>query len=193
MKKIYFALFLLPILLNSCSSVYSYYSAILDTTESPTIKVENCNNHFNDEFIDIVWNVSDKAFGFVLENKTKQSLKINWNDISYVDMNGYVDRVIHQGVKLINKNSESQIPTTLPGNSKISDILVPTKNISWWSGGSWNYECLIKCETCLKRDINYTDTSYYFGKTMKILFPIEIGGEKKDYNFEFIINEKKIR
>ena len=54
---------------------------------------------YEDDYINIVWFMGYKEFDFSLTNKSDHTIKINWDDISYVDINGNVGRVMHSGVK----------------------------------------------------------------------------------------------
>ena len=110
--------------LTSCGAFKSYvasYSVGLSTVESPAdakqqfgeTKVVSFNEEgvskyrYEDDYIDIVWFVGSKQFNFTLKNKSGHTLKINWDDISYVDTKGQVGRVMHAGAKVITKQLKS--------------------------------------------------------------------------------------
>lgn len=101
---------------------------------------------YADDYIDVVWFVGTKQFNFTLKNKSGHTLKINWDDISYVDTRGRVSRVMHAGVKYAERN-DSQPATTVPKGASISDILLPTENVYFVSGqyGGWRESYLIPC------------------------------------------------
>ena len=120
--------------LTSCGAFKSYvasYSVGLSTVESPAdakqqfgeTKVVSFNEEgvskyrYEDDYIDIVWFVGSKQFNFTLKNKSGHTLKINWDDISYVDTKGQVGRVMHAGVKYTDRNN-SQPATTVPKGAK---------------------------------------------------------------------------
>ena len=133
-------------------SYVANYSVGLATVESPAdakqqfgdTKVVSFNEegvskyHYEDDYIDIVWYVGLKQFNFTLKDKSGHTLKINWDDVSYVDVKGQVGRVMHSGVKYVDRNS-SQPATTVPKGASISDILLPTDNVYYVSGqyGGW--------------------------------------------------------
>lgn len=137
---------------------------------------------YEDDYINIVWFVGYKQFDFSLTNKTNHTIKINWDDVSYVDMNGNVGRVMHSGVKYTDRNN-SQPATSIPKKASITDLLMPTDNVYYASGkyGGWR-------ETPL---IPYTyNNGGAEGKTMTILMPIMIENVQNDYTFEFLISPK---
>jgi len=144
---------------------------------------------FSDDYVDITFaleGVTDvsyysivkdaKEIGFEIQNKTDRGIKINWDDISIIYPDGKASRVIHGGVKLIEKAS-IQAPTIVPPNARVSDILVPTENISSTTYG-WNTAPLFGGENRL----------IWNDKEFSIFFPLEIKGEKKEYTFKFKIN-----
>lgn len=190
--------------LTSCGMLKSYtamYDVSLSAVESPadakkqfgetkvvTFKEGEVSKYrYEDDFIDIVWYVSLKQFNFKLTNKSNHTIKINWDDISFVDYDGKVGRVMHAGVKYTDRNS-SQPASTVPRGANIEDILLPTENVYYVSGqyGGWREKYLIPCvyDTPEKFAAGAND---YVGKTMKVLMPIMIENVQNDYTFEFNI------
>ena len=191
---------------TSCGALKSYvanYSVGLATVESPAdakqqfgeTKVVSFNEEgvskyrYEDDYINIVWYVGLKQLNFTLKNKSGHTLKINWDDVSYVDVKGQVGRVMHSGVKYTDRNS-SQPATTVPKGASISDILLPTENVYYVSGqyGGWREKYLIPCvyNDAATRD---AQASSYVGKTMTIMMPIMIENVQNDYTFTFNIDK----
>jgi hypothetical protein len=179
------------------------YSVGLTSVESPTdakqqfgeTKVVNFNEdgvskyRFEDDYIETVWYVGSKQFNFTLKNKSGHTLKINWDDVSYVDTKGQVGRVMHSGVKYTERNN-SQPATTVPKGATISDLLLPTDNVYYVSGqyGGWRESYLIPCVYQTKEALD-SSASDYVGKTMTIMMPIMIENVQNDYTFTFNIDE----
>lgn len=199
-------------LLTSCWTVKSYvanYSVGLATVESPAnakqqfgeTKVVNFDEggiskyRYEDDYIDIVWYVGLKRFNFTLKNKSGHALKINWDDISFVDVDGQVGRVMHSGVKYADRNS-SQPATTIPKGASISDLLLPTSNVYFVSGqyGGWETAYLVPCVYKTQEALN-SGASSLIGKTMTVMMPIMIENVQNDYTFTFnidkLLNEAK--
>lgn len=197
---------------TSCGIFKSYvanYSVGLATVESPAdakqqfgeTKVVSFNEEgvskyrYVDDYIDIVWYVGLKQFNFTLKNKSGYTLKINWDDVSYVDVNGQVGRVMHSGVKYIDRNN-SQPATTVPKGASISDILIPTENVYFVSGeyGGWMENYLIPCVYKTPEAFN-AEAPSLVGKTMTVMMPIMIENVQNDYTFTFnidkLVNEAK--
>lgn len=197
---------------TSCGIFKSYvanYSVGLATVESPAnakqqfgeTKVVSFDEEgvskyrYEDDYIDIVWYVGPKQFNFTLKNKSGRTLKINWDDVSYVDVNGQVGRVMHSGVKYTDRNN-SQPATSIPKGASISDILMPTENVYFDSGefGGWMENYLIPCVYKTPEAFK-AEAPSLVGKTMTVMMPIMIENVQNDYTFTFnidkLVNEAK--
>lgn len=207
MKKVnLFLLAFTAFMLTSCGAFKNYiasYSVGLSSVESPadakqqfgetkvvTFNEEGVNKYrYEDDYINIVWYVGLKQFNFTLNNKSGHSLKINWDDISFVDTEGQVGRVMHSGVKYTERNN-SQPATTVPKGASISDILLPTENVYFVSGqyGGWRENYLLPCVYQTPEAFN-AGASSLVGKTMTIMMPIMIENVQNDYTFTFNIEK----
>ncbi len=189
---------------TSCS-VFSdtIYSVSLYKVESPEnakqqygdTKIVNFNEEnltkftYEDDFIKITWYTEKRQFDFFLLNKSNHSLKIPWDEMAYVDINGHSGRVMHSGVKYIDRNN-SQPASVVPKGSSISDVLVPTDNIYYVSGeyGGWRTSPLLPKYNSQEE----LDASGVVGKNMKIVFPIIIENVTNEYIFEFRVDDATI-
>ena len=120
MKKIILSL-ATAMLLTSCGSLFKVttYDVSLASVESPAnskvkygetkvVKVEQeglSKYQYEDDFIKIFWYVSSTQFNFDLTNKSGYTIKLNWDDMAYVDQNGSTKRVMHSGVKYTDRNN----------------------------------------------------------------------------------------
>jgi hypothetical protein len=131
---------------------------------------------YSDDFIKIAFAVEYREIRFDIQNKTYSGIKINWDDLSMIYSSGKASRVIHSGVRLIDRNNP-QASTMIPPNAKVSDILIPSENITYTLGkyGGWDYRSLFKEDNSQTLD----------NKKFSIYFPLEIKGEKKEYIFKF--------
>lgn len=207
MKKVnLFLLAFTAFMLTSCGAFKNYiasYSVGLSSVESPadakqqfgetkvvTFNEEGVSKYrYEDDYINIVWYVGLKQFNFTLNNKSGHSLKITWDDISFVDTEGQVGRVMHSGVKYTERNN-SQPATTVPKGASISDILLPTENVYFVSGqyGGWRENYLLPCVYQTPEAFN-AGASSLVGKTMTIMMPIMIENVQNDYTFTFNIEK----
>lgn len=205
-KKQLFVIPFMGLLLSSCGMMKNYmasYSVGLSSVESPAnakqqfgetkvvdFKDGEVNKYrYEDDYIEIVWYVGLKQFNFELKNKTTHSMKINWDDISFVDINGKTGRVMHAGVKYTDRNN-SQPSSTIPRGASLSDLLMPTENVYYVSGqyGGWREKNLLPSFYQSQEALN-SGAPGYVGKKMTILMPVIIENVQNDYTFEFNVDE----
>lgn len=203
MKKI-ILLCATTMLLASCGSLFKVttYDVALKTVESPSnskikygetkvVKIDQdglSKYQYEDDYIKIFWYVSAKQFNFDLTNKSDYTIRLNWDDMAYVDPDGNTRRVMHSGVKFIDRNN-SQPSSVLPKNASLSDVLMPTDNIYYSSSLGW-----IESPLFPKYSDNETaQTSPVLGKTVRIIFPIIIQDVINEYVFEFIIDSVSVQ
>ncbi|MGL4452877.1 MAG: hypothetical protein ACRCTZ_17070 [Sarcina sp.] len=136
---------------------------------------------YEDNIMSILIMCGTKQFEFTLTNKMKNSVKIVWNEASFVDENNLVSKVVHKGVKYMNTNS-SLPTTTIPGGASISELIAPTNRIKYSNG--WYQQSIVSS--------NKSNDDNIVGKTVKVLLPIEVNGVINEYVFCFTIGWKFI-
>ena len=158
---------------------------------------QNKEMSFEDDTMTISFIISDKSINFILKNKTKGVLKINWDEVSLIIFNKAL-RVMHSGVKYINRN-ESQPPTVIPPNSQIEDALLPSDNIFYRSGyygsaysspGGWEELDLFPTGDYYKQETRDAILKLK-GEKFSLYLPIVFQDKKIDYTFEFTISDVK--
>ncbi len=167
---------------------YTYsYKLIGDNVKS--------ERNFNDGKIDVDFYITSKDVNFTLRNLTKEPMKINWDEGSLIIF-GSSKRIIHKGVKLIDR-SNPQAPTVIPPNSSIDDLASPADNIYYREGyysqytsspGGWEAHDLFT-----SNDLKQADTKKFIlglkGTKFQLFLPIEQNGQKLNYTFEFEIKD----
>ena len=193
------------LLMASCGTMktnyYAKYDIALGEVESPenvkveygdtkvvTIEEEGVSKYvYEDDYMRIAWHVDLKMFHFVLTNKSKHSIKIDWDDISYVDIHGKAGRVIHSGIKYIEKSND-QAPTTIPRRASITDLILPADNVKYYEYAGWLTHFLFPMHYTSQTELNMIAPTY-LGREMSILMPIEIEGVRNEYMFIFNVNK----
>lgn len=184
MKKIILLLFT-ALIITSCASVKPTVGLHLSDVNGNL----TAGMSYIDEMIAVDWSYIYKAkLNFKLKNNTKSTIRIMWNDAAYVNASGSTDRVMHAGVKYINRN-ESQPPSSIPAGSYIDDAIIPTSVIAYnpyigWTEG--NMFGVSRNSWEAKKQLENT-----YGKTVKVLLPIEKDGIITDYEFSFIVTSLK--
>lgn len=144
---------------------------------------------FDDKTINIAW-VLDwnmRGLGFKLLNKSGKTIKIDWSNVAYVDVNGASHRVMHDYVKYM-KREESQPPTVIVSDSSVSDEIVPIDNVWFNSEKSLlNGDIGWKVDYLFGTSLSHSDVN---GKTFKVLLPVIKDNVTTEYLFTFKITEK---
>lgn len=133
---------------------------------------------YSDSYIDVFFEIAETQIGFAIQNKTDAGIKINWDEISFVSPGGRASRVIHSGIRLIDRNNP-QAPTMIPPKSRIDDMVIPSDNIYY--DNAWHEGRLFA-----------GNELFYNGLGFSLYFPLEIRGGKKEYSFKFKIGVSKI-
>ena len=137
--------------LTSCGGLFksTLYSTSLVSVESPadakvkygetkivnTIGENGVSKYtYEDDYINIVWYIGETQLHFSLTNKSGYSIKLPWDDMAYVDENGKAMRVIHSGIRLVDRNA-TQAPSVVPKNAILDDMLMPSENIYYENKG----------------------------------------------------------
>jgi len=201
MKKVLFAI-VVASSLTSCYFPSVIYRVGLSNVEAPAdartqygeskivkLDVDGATNYkYEDDYIDISWFVGLSSFSFSLNNKSNYSIKIPWDDVAYIDMEGRAGRVMHAGVKY-NERNNSQPASVVPKGASIKDVVIPADNVYFVSGqyGGWKEGRLFKLP--VDRTNIEEAKGIYVGKTVRVLFPVIIQDVKNEYVFEFKIDD----
>lgn len=157
--------------------------------------------YFEDDMVKILWLPSAYKIAFILNNKTDHSIKIVWDEASFVDTTGGGHRVMHSDVKYTDRNNP-QPPTVVVRKGSIEDIVFPTDYVYWKEGyysryssipGGWQELPLLpsfqsggsSAELKAKAEAN-------IGKTLQVLLPLQIEDVLNDYIFSFKVNEVEV-
>jgi hypothetical protein len=137
---------------------------------------------FEDQSIKIIFSLSEKQIGMILQNKMHSPIKVDWNNISYVDIAGLAHGVMHTGVRYIERD-RPQVPTIIPPAAMIDDAIIPSDHISYTpgSGGGWSSRPLFPA---------LTESDLYLGKSFSVFMPLELDGVVKNYLFSFRIERE---
>ena len=182
---------LLLMILSSCGSfdVVVKYNPISKLTEPTTNDVL----FYSDKYYSIIFDIQEYGMDFIISNKSSDKLKLNWDEIIFINTDGSANRIIHNKIKLIDKEY-SQTPTIVPKHSFYFDGIVPSDNIYWdeeyviaptsnlksfkiYHIGKW------ACSPLLDR--YSTNLNSLINKNVRLYLPIETSGKKLEYYFQF--------
>lgn len=166
---------------------YFYSLSKIEKPKNPAIRygkfqeIETIDNVlkfiYEDNIMSIIWHGTNKEFIFSLKNKSDNSLKIIWDEASFINEKNEPSRIIHQGIKYINAN-DPQPPTIVPKGTVLNDLIAPVNRIHLGEyTKSWYQDDLIENSRRHNKQLG--------GKNVKILLPIEIKGVVNEYIFTF--------
>lgn len=127
---------------------------------------------YADDIISIVISCDGTNSYFVLKNISSNTIKIEWDEAVFVDIDGNTSKVIHNGVKFSEKN-DNHPATTIIRNAKTEDVITPTSVI----GSGPEYEI-----HPYKYDKNMS------GSQISIMLPIKVKDVINEYIFTFDVN-----
>jgi len=149
-----------------------------------------------DRLMRIIWTGPDDQLEFDVLNKSDTPVKILWDDAAYVDITGQSRRVIHSGVKLVDRNSP-QMPSVITSKGRLNDIVYPSDNVSYYSsqyGSGWSqkpmFPCLREKHSCT--DLERKLVAAHTGLDYRVLLPVEAGKESYPYTFVFKVNKAEV-
>lgn len=160
------------------SKEHSYYDS--HTVFSLTQPSPNKSLSYEDASIAIIFTVAKEELDFTLSNKTQEPQSINWDEVSFIDLSGTAHRVLHQGVKLVDRD-KPQSPSVIPPGAKINDLIAPSDAVRFSSLiNDWEHDPLLPPSQAI---VNYK------GKTFGVFMPILVDGKKKNYTFTIRIDD----
>jgi hypothetical protein len=90
---------------------------------------------FSDSILDARFIILEKAIAVNIENKSDIPIQIVWDKTNYIH-GSEAKKVMHTGVKYADRN-QSQPNTIIPPGTRIQEEIVPTENVSFYSGGTY--------------------------------------------------------
>ena len=125
---------------------------------------------FEDSKIAFIAQVSRQGIAVAILNKTDQPIKIDWNQVSYIDQTGKANGVTHEGVKYADATN-AKPPTVIPPGARHEDMIVPAGSIRYANG--WKVNPLLPMGAQSRELV---------GKTISLYVPMEISGRVENYS-----------
>ncbi len=141
---------------------------------------------YKDELLNIAWSINRNKINFTLKNNASGSIKVLWDDMAFVGINGESKRVIHKGVKYSEKEKE-QAPSVVARNTEIHELLIPADNIYYKkSREKWAaYPFIIDTAYSPEDEASQRPD----GQKIQVLLPIIVNEKRYEYQFVFQIEK----
>lgn len=179
---------------TNCKGAF-YYQCFVDykltnVSRNESTMDNNISNYatYKDELLSVSWSIGRNRVDFTIRNIASGSIKILWDDMAFVGINGESHRIIHKGIKYSEKEKE-QAPSIIARNSELHDLFIPADKIyyqkSWerWSAYPFVDDFLYSPEDESTKRPN--------GKKIQVLLPIIVN--EKRYEYQFVFEIDKIR
>ena len=163
---------------------------------------------FEDGLVAVQVGTLHNAVRLNVRNKTDQSIKVIWDEASFIDVDGSLSRVMHIGVKYADRNA-SQPPTVIPAQQRLADDVFPTNRV-WFRPASGKLPAAYQNGPLLRP--TYTGVVVQAGEPMPaapdsfatavrsrvghrfaIVIPFEADGIKNEYTFWFKVDDATVR
>lgn len=204
------------VVLTGCFAEYTgHYSFLLERVERPeetkqrygrekNIFREEDSHVYEDNLMKIQLSPTEMFIFFSIENKADYSIKILWDEVTYVDENAISHRVMHRGVSFYTRN-QPQAPSVIPPGSTLTDrvssadcVLPESSEIGHLMKdkyGTWRQIPMLPVERKFGEPVvEFSNRIESFrGKRIGILIPLEIEGVRNEYTFVFLIKDAWVR
>ena len=130
----------------------------------------------------------DSSVPITIQNKTDKAIKIIWDETTFINQTGQSEKILHEGVRLLEKGA-SMSPSVIPPKANLTDIITPVSKVIW-GGSSWEYlkicgeSVLIPFKGYEQRDEECV------GKIFGLFVTYEIEGKKNSFSVKYKLNQR---
>lgn len=162
---------------------------------------------FEDKLIAVQIGVLHNGVRLNVRNKADQSMKLIWDETSFIDLDGTLSRVMHIGVKYADRNM-SQPPTVIPAQQRLADDVFPTSRV-WYRPASARLPAgyqngallnpayasgVVQAGAPMAAPDSFTTVvRSQVGRRFAVVIPFEVGGEKNEYTFWFKVDDAAVK
>lgn len=119
----------------------------------------------------------------IFVNKTDKPIKVIWDETSFINPSGWSEKVIHEGVKIIDRNAP-MAPSMIPPKASLVDSVTPTSRI-FWSGSSWAYLMICGEQKLIPFQGYEQKDEECLGKSYGLFVTYEIDGKKNSFSIKY--------
>lgn len=167
---------------------------VIDKYGAGSIDKENLI--FEDKLIKVVFSPQENGIGISILNNSDNSIRMLWDESSYIDFDGSSHRVIHLGTRFIRADQPQPVMTIAAG-ARLDDLMVPADYAQWetttslvWKTDTsgWNIRPLFPKTARFAYEKEFENViSNLDGKTFRVLLSLKVGDNINDYLSTFII------
>ncbi|MCB5286594.1 MAG: hypothetical protein LHW64_02170 [Candidatus Cloacimonetes bacterium] len=135
---------------------------------------------YEDDLFRSIWSATEAGWNVVLYNKSEKPLMIDWDEVSYMDVDNIGHRVLVSGTKLTERDNP-QTPAVIARRGNITENLFSADHVYKSSTGLLAKRPLWS--------IDYTEAKRYEGKKVRLMIPFTVDGLSAQYEFVFTIKK----
>lgn len=193
MKKLLLLIFTIS-LFSSCATLTNTEGLAILNIQLDNVKLNGVevakvgdNMKYEDNNISINFQRETSCISFELLNKTSKSLTLVWDKSSLVDHVMNVEAIIHEGVKLIDRNAAIK-DTNIPAKSYLKDFVMPVSIPVFINGIGWRYNTIYTWEYSNKQQA-LEAIDYLENKPTRLILYFEQDSLPLEYDFTFLLKK----
>ncbi|HEX8213527.1 MAG TPA: hypothetical protein VF584_25380 [Longimicrobium sp.] len=175
-------------ILSASASAQGYSAPLVQVDRSPSARemggpdsvtqISPAAHRFEDAVIVADVGVQSTAVALKIRNKSASTLRLMWDDASFIESDGEAGRIMHSGVRFLERD-RPQPPSIIPAGTTLTDQAIPVDRVSFSSGasGSWRTAPIFRRGEAVA------------GKRVGLLIPVDMDGKKLEYTFWFQVVE----
>ena len=136
---------------------------------------------FKDKTIGVSFTLGEQSFQMRFENVADVPVKIQWERAQYVDVTGQTQRLMHSGIRYVDRNNPIPDQTVAP-HGVVEEAVIPVKNVfvSPQKNG-YDIHPLLPLDTDAAAGLK--------GKSVILFIPVEVNRQIIPYNFKIEITD----
>lgn len=136
---------------------------------------------FRDKNIAVSFAIDGQSFQMRFENVTDAPVKIHWESAQYTDVTGQTQRLMHSGIRYVDRNNPIPDQTVAP-HGVVEEAVIPVKNVfvSPQKNG-YDIRPLLPLDSDAAAGLK--------GKSVILFIPVEVNRQIIPYNFKIEITE----
>lgn len=146
---------------------------------------------FEDRLISVIVVPSGGRIALEMTNKTDHSIKVLWNDATFVDVIGASSPVMHVGVRY-SECRAIKSSAVIVQKSSISDEAIPCSNLRLREGrnSGWYVEPLLQGPIAMPADTGteFASRQTFAKSHVKLLLPLQVEDVTNEYLFDFAVS-----
>lgn len=144
--------------------------------------LEEIRYSYEDELTRSIWFADEGGWDVTFYNKTDKPIMIDWDEVSYMDIDKIGHRVLSKNTKVAEKD-EPQNPSIVARRGSLSEKLFPAEFYYQSSTGVMSKRPMFP--------IDFGEAKRYENKNYSLIIPLTVEGFTAQYEFVFTIKEVK--